>query len=721
MSLSYSDKSVIGGPFDTGVTTQLNRRKKIISKVNTRGPEDIKYLTSNTGWVRVMSSVNTVEDGNKTAKSSILLGGTLNAINGLSNSLVGFDPTDINSTYNKSSTYGYTPKAGITSFQVQSKGTFGTLRTASFNFTVSSPEEFSKLEQLYLRPGFSILLEWGHTYFISNNEDTGLSPMRNLFDINSFMTQKTDIAIEKSLENLKSGSNSYNYDAMFGIIKNFIWSYNGYTYECQVDVVSKGEIVESVEAAMSPLVQIGENKENTDTKYTPYGSELEAFLKLIANSRTYAQGEKDTPKIIDYLKSQNETLTESLISEHGKVNRELKILTTVETHYPVSSKGSTKYITLRTLLILLNEINMVCSSDNENTLRFHIGEDNIKNTFVTFSEHIGLDPSICILPKIGTTLNNFYFFDRTPSEDRDNILDIFISVNFILDSLEEMRTKQDTETTIVDFLLFKILNRVQNNLGEINKFDLHKDIKGGITYLHVIDRSVIPDKKKLKTKLDLVGLSSEVSNLNIASKLSSRLTSMIAIAAQDVYSPSSSEDLFNIQKWNVGLNDRHLRGLKVGKKANPSTTTNPETGTKIDPTEVTNQELKKQLQDYINDIVNLINPTIDPTTFQEIPLPPGLALPDPTGLESVHKQVMKEYVRVYTTKDKTNPPGLIPFELSFTIKGISGIKVGQAFTINDFFLPQRYKGNVGFIVTGIDHTVADNKWTTEIKSQMIFL
>jgi hypothetical protein len=82
---------------------------------------------------------------------------------------------------------------------------------------------------------------------------------------------------------------------------------------------------------------------------------------------------------------------------------------------------------------------------------------------------------------------------------------------------------------------------------------------------------------------------------------------------------------------------------------------------------------------------------------------------------------MNELVRENTNSSRTNPPGLIPFELSFTIKGISGIKVGQAFTINDFFLPDRYKNRVGFIVTGVDHKVNNSIWTTDIRSQMIFI
>ena len=72
-----------------------------------------------------------------------------------------------------------------------------------------------------------------------------------------------------------------------------------------------------------------------------------------------------------------------------------------------------------------------------------------------------------------------------------------------------------------------------------------------------------------------------------------------------------------------------------------------------------------------------------------------------------------------TEKRNLNAPGLIPFELGFTIKGISGMKIGQAFKINEFFLPSRYQGRTAFIITGIDHKVDNNEWKTDIATQLI--
>ena len=53
--------------------------------------------------------------------------------------------------------------------------------------------------------------------------------------------------------------------------------------------------------------------------------------------------------------------------------------------------------------------------------------------------------------------------------------------------------------------------------------------------------------------------------------------------------------------------------------------------------------------------------------------------------------------------------------------GISGIKIGQAFQINEGIMPSTYYGIIGFIVTGVEHTIANNRWITKLKAQTIVL
>lgn len=80
---------------------------------------------------------------------------------------------------------------------------------------------------------------------------------------------------------------------------------------------------------------------------------------------------------------------------------------------------------------------------------------------------------------------------------------------------------------------------------------------------------------------------------------------------------------------------------------------------------------------------------------------------------------MVRYLEFETIDKKLNPAGLIPFELSFTTKGIGGMKIGQAFKVDDKIIPRRYRGNVAFLVTGVSHSIQANRWVTDIKTQMI--
>ena len=94
----------------------------------------------------------------------------------------------------------------------------------------------------------------------------------------------------------------------------------------------------------------------------------------------------------------------------------------------------------------------------------------------------------------------------------------------------------------------------------------------------------------------------------------------------------------------------------------------------------------------------------------------------PEGIKAVFDNVMQDLYKLETRKKSTSPSGLIPIEISFTCKGISGFKVGQGFSIQTGILPKRYDNNVGFIINSLSHKIAsDNKWTTDITGKMIIL
>jgi hypothetical protein len=63
--------------------------------------------------------------------------------------------------------------------------------------------------------------------------------------------------------------------------------------------------------------------------------------------------------------------------------------------------------------------------------------------------------------------------------------------------------------------------------------------------------------------------------------------------------------------------------------------------------------------------------------------------------------------------------GFIPFTIDFLVDGISGIKIYDKLIVDSSFLPLNYDDSLEFIVTGIDHSIKDGDWETNIKVTLI--
>lgn len=63
--------------------------------------------------------------------------------------------------------------------------------------------------------------------------------------------------------------------------------------------------------------------------------------------------------------------------------------------------------------------------------------------------------------------------------------------------------------------------------------------------------------------------------------------------------------------------------------------------------------------------------------------------------------------------------GFIPFNISFTMDGLSGIKIYDEMSMDVSFLPPGYSKTLDFIVTGVDHKLKNGDWETDIKATVI--
>jgi LAS superfamily LD-carboxypeptidase LdcB len=240
----------------------LNVRKQLETRQNTmidRSPKNLQWLNSRNSWVRMSSSVN-VDGNNSLAKRYILQGGTLN-FDGTLKSGIGNSFLNAYSTHNGSGEkyrLGIRPMPGITSIDVKSKGAYGSLLSTTVNYQCWDIRQLEDLELLYMRPGYTVLVEWGWAPYLDENEN-----LSSIIPVNNQLTDATEGKKEELFKSIKElAQKNGNYEAVLGYVKNFSWSARpDGGYDCTTEIISLGEVLESLKVNYTPenLTDITEN------------------------------------------------------------------------------------------------------------------------------------------------------------------------------------------------------------------------------------------------------------------------------------------------------------------------------------------------------------------------------------------------------------------------------------------------------------------------------
>ena len=695
----FSKDEKLFGPFNPRVVDQLKVREAIIGKRNNRTTDDLLYFNSNNIWVKLSSGVDTftVETANfgfpptitKTGFSSNLAYD--NILRNISikdgNLTGGIFKNENNSDYILDENLGYRPKAGITNFSVTHQNLYGTIRSATVEFDVPSKTEFDILEKLYLRPGFSMLLEFGHSIYLENDGDLVKTGLNRTLPVEEWFSNKSINDINKAIIGQRAISD-YNYDAVVGMVKNFNWTYNeAGGYNCSLEIISYGDLLEqlkmsTVSAYVAFLNNNGLEKEQVENTLQNLQCSLEA--KLVTN--------------------------DILPEEPNSYGFEFK--TTFSPNLPnLDSKSVTnRYIPLYKFLEYANQV----IAEDLKIKAFKFSTKLGLSSFVTFPEHTSANPFEILLPKEKDSLKKKHTYNilRAPDEGEVNdILNIFLNVDWLINLLKSKISDLEPTGDSYFNLLDSIVKTMNKRLGYVNDFDITYD-EDRLEWI-IIDRKVLPEKQDLPI-LNLYGAGSTAYNINLSSKISSELSSMIAIAAGTGNSFTGIGG-FNIEQWNSDLLERHRYDNDTKDYV---------------------QEKKAEVRNILNEYektIRTFNSNIDNATFlvlREAIVNSNIISTDPnnssdnldlSGFESIQRKAMQIYFENYFLKEKS-VPGLIPFELSFDLKGISGIKIGQSFLIDEtLLLPESYKGRVGFVVTGLSQKVFNDNWVTSVKSQLIVL
>ena len=284
------------------IQTQLRARTLVVRGVNDDNPNNISrdnrsgllpwYLSKN-AWVK-MSSFTDYNDGpvffdgsgsvlvdtskgnykgNELSKKYVLFGGSLYFKSGSTliqetlrygvatpSAVYGGDidkagRSGVNHPYFRQ--MGIRPMPGITGVELRTLGAYGSIFETTVKFNCWDTHQLNELELLYMRPGYSVLLEWGWSQYLDYNDslvnskatlpEDKLIPQSYIGGtIDPFESNLTQDIVYQKLQILRE-KYRHNYDGMLGYVKNFKWKLRrDGGYDCETVLISMGEVINTV-------------------------------------------------------------------------------------------------------------------------------------------------------------------------------------------------------------------------------------------------------------------------------------------------------------------------------------------------------------------------------------------------------------------------------------------------------------------------------------------
>jgi len=163
------------------------------------------------------------------------------------------------------SQHGFSPMPGIVDADIKDLNR-GSIKKATINLKAHNKNQFDVIDALYLRLGYSVMLEWGVDKYLS---DSGLQNMGTTL-IDKKFWRYSNSSYTQILPEIESLREKYqgNYDGMFGVISNFSWTFEADgSYNIKLELMSQGDVIESLKAN-PPKVKKDEGPVDSISPYT---------------------------------------------------------------------------------------------------------------------------------------------------------------------------------------------------------------------------------------------------------------------------------------------------------------------------------------------------------------------------------------------------------------------------------------------------------------------
>jgi len=756
--------AIIGDGFNEYVKKQINTRQKALGEYDNRSLTNTKAFMTRTPWVRMVSSINMtagdlaypgdavldtlLKSGNYTgvdlsgdnlAKNFILFNGISDQQGGITNLYSGITGGQSSKLFGGAYGFGskddiqnergFVPMPGITNVNFQYKND-GALATAQVQIKAFSRSQFQLIDILFQRPGYTVLLEFGSTVYLNNNDNL-VEASYDTEPFNAMFKENQDMFILHKVIAEEKQKWDGNYEGFFAKIAKWNWKFNtDGSYDITVNLVGMGDIIDSLKINVAPnlklqnitkldkdtikeaeeddliiiseaissefnyrLYQIYNQSKEIAGKNDGGGKEKFVFFNPIINKYSFITNQSQ--KIIPKLSIQNGGIAINGITNNSNENYNPPI-----------------YITFGSLLALITKYLSIKDKDSDISLiNFDFNFENLNedtNYMATFPGNFSSNPNICLIPysPVSPDINDKIKFPKTILNDSikngakfnvdDNLLigriaNVYLDINFIAKTFKGA-INDKKEVTLIDFLK-NILNEINNVLGGINEFRIIHNKDTNLFEIRSetpLNTKPNPEPHTINTFGVTKGEGSFVREMDLNSELTDKYATMVTIGAQaNGNVPQANSTAFSI--YNKGLVDRVIKE-KIDINSNP-TTEIPE-----DPF----------LNLFSEEVIKCFNDVYQELKFID---------ENTSVLQNINSEFCKLATGKLTQQRKYPSPFFLPFNLSLTMDGLSGMKIYQSFKVDGKALPLTYNANsIQLIIKSLSHDISPNGWLTKVET-----
>ena len=791
--------AIIGDPFEEYVTNQINLRQKSLgegfggeTRNTSRKLKTLNIYNSSTPFMRLASAVSITkglkdlpgesvyeqikrrglfdgfgEDvwkGPELAKNFVLQGAPNSIKSGvnISNNAgkaygFGYGSSQINSEQ------GYVPPPGVTNVEFEYKND-GALAFATISVKAFSATQFSMIDILYMRPGYTCLLEFGHSMYYNNKEELVNLDTANTAPFQYLFSKPASVSYTAMAEKISNEKKKHdgNYEAFFGRISKFNWKFNmDGSYDITVKLMGLGDVISSLKVTLPKMTKtpssfvssfaLSENFEEPEEGDTDFlignaqtsqlNFELYAIFKIPYNQNepSFSLEMQDIP-----VGGKNKSFT--LTDSGAKFDVNDTIFTRKE-YSPITS------IKFGVFLSILQKICNITNGKSNQLLQFEMVDDlsygpeeQLKrdDTFIaTYPGNFSSNPNICLIKHFlydndkvvvsgefttDTLINNA--LSLTSREGEGNTMqklenpslamrlsDVYIDINFITKVISGLRgtdEESDDEITIsVIDLLRGVLSGVNTCLGGINNFRIL--YTEATCEIQIVSETPILNQKITSSTLTratintfgfntidekLIG-GSFVTSMDLNSELTDQMATQISIGAQNGGSTINA-NATSFSSYNKGLIDT----LFEKKESNLESVT-PPTGSEENQPKSVEEKIETILEEskFLSAFEQVYNDfEFDPESYI-------------ATLESSVSSLSPLFQSLYTLSGNSPAPFFLPFNLSLEMHGLAGMKIFNSFSIEGKGLPLSYNPkNIKLVIKSLSHTVSLEGWKTKVQT-----